>query len=370
MPPEKRSVGLDLDRELEEGNLTDGHIETGSCTCVGMVGGTLGGGVGRYQGIHGLIIDSLISVELITAAGKQITVSETENSDLFWGIRGAGMNFGVVINATYQIYDETNQGKVQVVDFIFTKEQNESYFKTLASLSGKLPPELALLSYAEYNVTHGGTVTLLDISYPGPAEKFTELIKPFRDLKPAFTQIQNDVPWEILLTQVGFHLDLAVCDKGQQHSLYSVAIKNLSYPDFIYAFNKFDELFNTYPETLGSTLQIEFFPNQAVLAVPLSSTAYPWRDVQAQVMVQMDFTGSPTGPAATAANQLAQELRPRFQATSGYEELEVYVSYAHGDEQPENWYGKQNLPRLVQLKNQWDPDNLFQYDNGLPMKYP
>ena len=334
------------------------------------MGGTLGGGVGRYQGIHGLIIDSLISVELITAAGQQIIVSKTENPDLFWGIRGAGMNFGVITSATYEIYDLTNNGNVQVVDFIFTKEQNESYFKTLASLSGKLPPELALLSYVDYNVTHGGTVALLDITYPGPADKFTELIKPFTDLKPAFTQIQNDVPWEFLLTQSAFHLDIPVCEKEQLHSLYAVAAKNLSYPDYIYAFNQFDELYNNYPETLGSTLEIEFFPNQAVVAVPLASTAYPWRDVQAQLMIQMQFTGSPTGPAATAANNLAQELRPRFQATSGYEELEIYVSYAHGDEKPENWYGKQNLPRLVQLKKQWDPKNLFQYDNGLPLQYP
>ena len=327
--------------------------------------------MGRYQGIHGLIIDSLISVELITAAGKQITISKTQNSDLFWAIRGAGMNFGVILNATYQVHDLTNKGQVQVVDFIFTKEQNESYFKTLASLSGNLPPELALLSYIDYNVTHGGTVALLDITYPGPAETFTQLIKPFTDLKPAFTQIQKDVPWETFLIQSGFNLDLAVCEKEQQLSLYSVAAKTISYTDYIYAFDQFDQLYTTYPETRGSTLEIEFFPNQAVLAVPLSSTAYPWRDVQAQLMIQMDITGSdPTGPAATAANNLARELRPRFQATSGYEELEVYVSYAHGDEKPENWYGKQNLPRLVQLKNEWDPQNLFQYDNGLPMQYP
>ena len=335
------------------------------------MGGTLGGGVGRYQGIHGLIIDSSISVELITAAGKQITVSKTQSPDLFWAIRGAGMNFGVIVNATYQVYDLTNEGKVQVVDFVFTKEQNELYYKTLASLSGKLPPELALLSYVDYNITHGGTVALLDITYPGPAETFTQLIKPFTDLKPAFTQIQHDVPWETFLIQSGFGLDLAVCEKEQQHSMFSVAAKNLSYPDYIYAFNKFDQLYATYPETLGSTLEIEFFPNQAVLAVPLASTAYPWRDVQAQLMIQMAIAGNDTtGPAATAANRLAQELRPRFQATSGYDDLEVYVSYAHGDEKPENWYGRRNLPRLVRLKNEWDLRNLFRYDNGLPMKYP
>ncbi|KAL8833381.1 MAG: hypothetical protein Q9176_008009, partial [Flavoplaca citrina] len=69
---------------------------TGSCTCVG----TLAGGVGRYQAIHGLIIDNLLSLQMITAAGKLITVSATENTEIFWGMRGAGFNYGVEVNAT------------------------------------------------------------------------------------------------------------------------------------------------------------------------------------------------------------------------------------------------------------------------------
>ena len=121
-----------------------------------FVGGTLGGGVGRYQGIHGLIVDNLISMQVVTAAGKLTTVSAEENSDLFWGMRGAGMNFGVVTEAKYKASPLTNGGQVQVVDFIFTKDQAESYFKTFAALSGTLPPELALLSYVDYNATYGG----------------------------------------------------------------------------------------------------------------------------------------------------------------------------------------------------------------------
>ena len=49
-------------------------------------------------------------------------ISKTQNPDLFWTIRGAGMNFGVIVNATYQVHDLTKQGKVQVVDFVFPKE--------------------------------------------------------------------------------------------------------------------------------------------------------------------------------------------------------------------------------------------------------
>ena len=115
----------------------------------------MGAGVGRYQGLHGLITDSLLSVDLVTAAGKLVTASATQNSDLFWGFRGAGMNFGVVTSATYKVYDLTNGGQVQDADMIFLAPQNESYFKTLASLSGTLPPELSLINYVAYNATAG-----------------------------------------------------------------------------------------------------------------------------------------------------------------------------------------------------------------------
>ena len=108
-----------------------------------MVGATLGGGVGRYQGLHGLILDSLKSVQLVTAAGDLITVSATQNKDLFWGIRGAGFNYGIVTSATYNVHDLTNEGNVLNADFMFPASLNETYFNILASY-GTLPAGLSL----------------------------------------------------------------------------------------------------------------------------------------------------------------------------------------------------------------------------------
>lgn len=54
-----------------------------------------------------------------------------------------------------------------------------------------------------------------------------------------------------------------------------------------------------------------------------------------------------------------QSTRSRYQATSGFEDLEVYINYAHGDEGPAVWYGESNLPRLEALKKRWDPQNVF-----------
>jgi FAD/FMN-containing dehydrogenase len=82
-------------------SLTSSRTETGSCSCVGVVGAALGGGIGPYQGAHGLLLDDLKSATIVTGSGESVTASEEENGDLFWGLRGAGQIFGIVTLATF-----------------------------------------------------------------------------------------------------------------------------------------------------------------------------------------------------------------------------------------------------------------------------
>ena len=65
-----------------------------------------------------------------------------------------------------------------------------------------------------------------------------------------------------------------------------------------------------------------------------------------------------------AGDAMANVIRSDFVATSGYDDLAVYVSYAHGDESREQMYGS-NVPRLVQLKKKWDPDDVFRFYHDL-----
>lgn len=71
---------------------------------VGIAGLTLGGGHGWLGGGHGLACDQLLSVKLVTADGQHVTASESENPDLFWGVRGGGGNFGIVISFEYRLH--------------------------------------------------------------------------------------------------------------------------------------------------------------------------------------------------------------------------------------------------------------------------
>ena len=118
-----------------------------------MVGATIGAGVGAVQGELGLMIDALESVRLVTASGNIINVSKAENPDLFWGIRGAGANFGIITSATYRVPKAINDGKVLNVDFMFPAGANRSIWEIMKSFDETLPSKLTLNVVVLFNET-------------------------------------------------------------------------------------------------------------------------------------------------------------------------------------------------------------------------
>lgn len=125
--------------------------ETGTAHCPSVIGVTLGGGVGRFEGEYGLVIDALESVRMVTATGTLVEASRTCNPDLFWAIRGAGANFGIITSATYKVHRYSNDGNVYLVDFTFPSNLSSSYSKVAESLQSNLNPKLAGNAFIIYN---------------------------------------------------------------------------------------------------------------------------------------------------------------------------------------------------------------------------
>lgn len=107
--PDSRTVKVEsgatigqLDKETQKFGLA---TPVGIVSKTGIAGLTLGGGIGYLGRKHGLTIDNLVSVELVTATGDLISASETENPDLFWALRGGGGNFGVVTSFEFKLHE-------------------------------------------------------------------------------------------------------------------------------------------------------------------------------------------------------------------------------------------------------------------------
>lgn len=240
-----------------------------------MIGATLGGGIGRQDGVLGLIIDALESVQIVTASGQLIIASETINPDLFWGIRGAGANFGVVVSATYKLSPLPEAGIYTGADLIFSAAQNVSYFKTVEAL--QMVPELTVETIMAFNKTTNEPNILTSIVYVGRKEDAVRAIQPLLDVQPTYSHI-IEIPWNRLPYETTFGLDKPVCEDRQIYDIYSVSTRVFSADAMIASYEKLAGFWQAHPEGKNSVIVLETWANQATVAVPDDATAYPWRD--------------------------------------------------------------------------------------------
>lgn len=174
-----------------------------------------------------------------------------------------------------------------------------------------------------------------------------------------------DIPWPQLNTVTGFGTDAELCIPNKMNDVYGANLRTFNSSTLQTTFAKMVDFYARYPDARGSSILFESFPTGAVSKVSNTATAYPWRDTVTYVLLQFSWTGGRNGPASGPADAKARELRSDLAATSGYPDLSVYVNYAHGDETVQTVFG-QNLPRLRKLKKQYDPDNMFGYNNPIP----
>ena len=152
------------------------QIPIGSCDCVGFIGGAVGGGVGRYQGLQGAGVDNWISAQVVTGTGELLEISgkfvhlrrygkspltipstpDTKHPDLFWGFKGAGANLGIVVKGKFKATPLVNNGKALNADFAFPASANRTHWKIMKDIIAANRPNFAVQTQIRYNETFGG----------------------------------------------------------------------------------------------------------------------------------------------------------------------------------------------------------------------
>ncbi|KAL8630706.1 hypothetical protein Q9189_003547 [Teloschistes chrysophthalmus] len=337
--------------------------------CTGLLGPALGGGFGNLLSYFGLILDNIIDMAVVLANGDVLHVSSTSHPDLYWGMRGAGQNFGIVTEATFKIYDmPASVWSVYELDFTDAPTQLEPLFNRFNTITAMpQPKELAsLYIYAGINSTYSKTDPILKVqfSYAGTAAQASEWLNRFTDLKPAAIRKYESIPFTQVLSAANADVCSGICQHGSSWRLFPIGLKTYNTTANRQAYDLLKRLVNEHPEFGQSIIQFENYAVGGMKAVDAASTAYPHRNDD--ILVSFD----PIYPRSTVSDAIALDVAQKFRAalhagdTPG-RNFTAYVNYANGDEPIEALYGYEGwrLDRLRALKKKYDPSNKFRFFN-------
>ena len=180
--PERRTAraqpGLTLG-EFDRHTQAHGLATTmGIASEVGIAGLTLGGGYGWLAGRYGLACDNLLSVELVTAEGKQLSASEGQNAELFWGVRGGGANFGVITSFEYRLHPV---GKVLGGMVLYAPTRDALRF--FDEFSSSCPDEVSTVGLLT-TAPDGNLAFAIVACHCGPIDEGEKALAPLRSFGP------------------------------------------------------------------------------------------------------------------------------------------------------------------------------------------
>jgi FAD/FMN-containing dehydrogenase len=314
----------------------------------GVAGLTLGGGEGWLMGKHGMSIDNLLSVEVVTAAGEVLTASAEENTDLFWGLRGGGGNFGAVTAFEYRAHPvSTVLGGIVAHPLADAAAVLERY----TDVTETAPDELtAFLGLVHDPAGSGAKLVATPFCHCGDDhERAAADVKNLRVGGPMSLDLSDRVPYPTINTM----LDGAF-PRGTLNYWKSAFLRELSTDAVAVMIDAFERC----PSPLTSIVIAHY--HGATSRVDPSATAFPHRGPGFSPVILTQWTD----PADTRANiAWTQET---FEALRPHTVDRVYVNNLSADDagMVRHAYGE-NWDRLVNLKRRYDPANLFHLNHNI-----
>lgn len=338
-----RVAGGSLLGELDDAAQAAGLVcPVGVVSHTGVAGLTLGGGMGWLQRRYGLTIDNLRAVELVTADARLVRVSDDENPELFWGLRGAGANFGIATAFEFALhpFDGTVTHGVVTHPIDRLDDVVALFRETVESGPDEVMPTLAVSrDTVSISVLHCGPPAqaerdLADVRALGPPSDDTIEVKPY------------------LVAQ---HLADGEMEWGHRFSMKSAFLRTLPTE----AVRRCAELVADAPAGTESVLSVWAWGG-AISAVPEDGTAFTGREAAFWISAEAQWDDlALDAPSREWVRETTAEFMP-------YALVGRYVNdVAEVGVDLRSVYGDEKYERLVALKRAWDRDNVFRLNQNI-----
>jgi FAD/FMN-containing dehydrogenase len=330
--------------------VTGGQIST-----TGIAGLTLGGGIGWLMRRCGLVVDNLLSADVVTAEGRFVTASATENEDLFWGLRGGGGNFGIVTSFEYRLHPV---GPIVMAGMaLYPAEQAGGLLRFYRSYMATAPDEvLAMVGFLTAPPApfvpphlHGAPVVGMLFCYAGPVDEAAPQVERLRAFGPPAVDLIGPMPYTVVQQMF---------DAGQPAGM-QVYVKSAHLVDLR---DEVIEALVDHAARVTSPLSalIVLPMGGAVARVPAGATAFSHRAAPFDYVCYSQWTDPAEHDRHVRwARDLAEAMRPYAHG--------VYVNELGdlGDDVVREAYPPETYARLVVLKNKYDPTNMFRFNQNI-----
>jgi FAD/FMN-containing dehydrogenase len=335
-------------------------VTGGLVSSTGVAGFTLGGGIGWLVRKYGLALDNLISVDVVTANGELLTASMNENTDLFWGIRGGGGNFGVVASFEFQLHPV---GPIVLGGLIaYRAEDGQALLRFHREFVKDAPDELTtLLVYLTApplpflpKEVHGKHLVAVVLCYCGKLEEGERILASLRKFGKPVADVIQPMPYAVLQSM----LDEAA-PAGIQNYWKSTYISGLS-----------DDAIDTIL-SFGNTITSPFSAihihqlGGAMRRIGDDATAFSHRDAP----FVLNFVSAWRDPSENDMH--VKWTRDAFNAMKKFA-TGAYVNFLgdEGADRVKEAYEEEKYRKLVVLKNKYDATNFFHLNQNIKPSQP
>ena len=341
-----------FDREAQTfGLATPAGVHSGT----GVAGLTLGGGIGWLARSFGLTSDNLLAADVVTADGELVYASEDEHPELFWALRGGGGNFGIVTSFEFRLHPVGPE--VLTAQVFHRIEDAASVLRAYRDVMAEAPDELACYPMIIHvppvdpfpAELQGAPALALVGCYSGEVADGEAAVAPLAAIGEPFAEVVAPMPYTAFQSSFDAGTPDGARYYGKAHLLPELSDAAI------------DTLLD-HVEDLPGDFSMIFLESLggAIARMPADATAWSHRDAAYGFAVQAGWTD----PAQDA--QHIDWVRRVHEAMAPHATGGAYVNYLDGDDadRVDAAYGE-HYRRLSQIKQRWDPDNLFRANHNI-----